>query len=90
MSFDQVIADAEVANQAAVMLSSVDLSGTQPIPMMAVTTIEGGLTGVNAGNGLRESFASLQSVMIDKAHSVDQIAHEFMVLDSRLAQVLRG
>ncbi len=90
MSFDQIIADAELANQAAVMLATADLSSAPPILPMTTTTISGSLGGVSAGNGLRDAASALQTLITGKAHGVEQIAATFAQIDTRLAEVLRG
>ena len=77
-----------VAANIAAGLTNVDTSRATVLPGLAETNITGTLLGVDLGNRMIQAVRDLDSLIIDKAKNINQIAEAFVEADKSLAASL--
>ena len=83
-----LIVSQDVADELAVGLQAVDLSGTGTAPLIGPMNVPGALHGISLCNNLQSDFASLSALIAKRATSLTRIAEIFIEADRQLARIL--
>jgi len=77
-----------VAEEIAAGLTSADISGAVALSKAAETNIAGMMTGIDLANRMTQALRDLDTLIIEKAKDIKQIAETFVEADNGLAAFL--